>query len=55
MLVKNWVGEDIVDVDDGTQTMQVWWEKSLQRRSTSQQKKNNGHLDVFDMEYLETA
>jgi hypothetical protein len=38
MLVKNWVGDHTVLIDDGVQTLKIWWEKSLQGRSANQQK-----------------
>jgi hypothetical protein len=38
MLVKNWVGDHIILMDDGVQTLKIWWEKSLQGRSADQQK-----------------
>jgi hypothetical protein len=38
MLVKNWVGEHIVHIDEDVQTLKTWWERSLQGRSAAQQK-----------------
>ena len=52
MLVKNCVGDHIVLIDDGVQTLKIWWEKSLQGRSADQQKNHGSHLDVLGLEYL---
>jgi hypothetical protein len=30
MLVKNWVGDHIVLINDGVHILKTWWEKSLQ-------------------------
>ena len=38
MLVKNWVGDHITDIDGDMQNMKIWWEKSLQGRSITQQR-----------------
>jgi hypothetical protein len=38
MLVKNWVGEHIVHIDEDVQTLKTGWERSLQGRSAAQQK-----------------
>jgi len=38
VLVKNWVREHIVDIDEDVQTLQTWWEKSMHGRSATQQK-----------------
>jgi hypothetical protein len=52
MLVKNWVRDHIVLIDDGVQTLKIWWEKSLQGRSTEN---HSSHFDVLGLEYLERA
>jgi hypothetical protein len=38
MLVKNWVGDHITDIDADVQTMKIWWEMSLQGRSITQRR-----------------
>jgi hypothetical protein len=38
MLVKNWVGDHITNIDGDVQTMKIWWEKSMQGRSITQQR-----------------
>jgi hypothetical protein len=44
---------EIVLVDDGVQTLKIWWEKSLQGEISDSAENLVSHLDVLSLEYLE--
>lgn len=55
VLVEKWVGECIVDIDEGVQTTQIWWEKSCHRRegiSGGWREKKGRHLDVLSLDFF---